>query len=104
MQSAGPTDSTIPPSFLANNQPTPSAEAERSEEKELEAALLGRALHALGQKSEEYVYLIDAVKLRGLTYEKVAEVTGKKVGAVGMQVTRAVKSLSMILRDLAEDT
>ena len=63
----------------------------------------GCALHALGQKSEEYVYLIDAVKLRGLTYEDVAKATGKNIGAVGMQVTRAVKALGKILRELAEE-
>lgn len=75
---------------------TPSAIVVKQEE----LKLLETAMDALLDISEDYHRIIIATKIEGQTYAEIAEVEGKSVDAVRMQVNRAQVELAKIFRKL----
>ena len=57
-------------------------------------------MDALLDISEDYHRIIIATKIEGQTYAEIAEVEGKSVDAVRMQVNRAQVELAKIFRKL----
>jgi len=69
------------------------------EQKEKNRAEIAEVINALRKLSEEEQNIVIWRYLEGMSYKKIAEITGKKEGTVRVMVHRALKSLKKVMEE-----